>query len=582
MSVAGPHVGFRPRLTVTINMKITKLRIRKFRTLEEVDLDFPSSYAAICGPNDCGKTNVVRVVRALVGDDSQYRFFEPESKEDVSIKDDFPKWDESKPSQREIAFDITLSVQREKDWGFFQFLTKQLSMTTDEPAVDLSINVLYRSDTPSPIIRVRCLGTDYTGADAQEVLNKMQSTRCVLFHNSTQIDFPAPWIINRGFIRAASAEQEALVASMRKTVNKGLARLSKSHQKELEGLLGRLETKYNVSLSMPAFDFTSVPFNVTLGQKKCEVPLDDWGSGTKNRTLILLTLFRAKQLGDSEQSASKVMPIIVIEEPESFLHPAAQAEFGRVLHDLSEEFGVQVIVTTHSPYLLNTSVPSSNILLRRRTAYKQLRQTERIDTSEENWMKPFGLALGLKSEEFKPWKELILSGSDAILLVEGETDKQYFEMLRDPKHNANRLNFSGEVVPYDGTGSLQNTVLLRFIKNRYPKLFVTYDLDAEKQIERTLQSLGLEKKKHYMSIGLNAPGDRSIEGLLPTATKNSVHSANTALVQAAVQGTKEERESARNHLKELMLVEFKAKAVPGAEYFGNFYPLVKIINAALG
>jgi len=259
MLVAGPCADFRLSLTVTINMKITKLRIRKFRTLESVDLDFPSSYAAICGPNDCGKTNVVRVVRALVGEDSQYRFFEPEDKEDISIKDDFPKWDETKPSQREIGFDMTLSVQREKDWGFFQFLTKHLSMTTQEPAVDLSINVLYRSDTPDPIISVSCLGTDYTGTDAQEVLNKVQSTRCVLFHNSTQIDFPGPWSINRGFIRAASAEHEALVASMRKTVNKGLARLSRSHQKELEGLLGRLETKYNVSLSMPAFDFTSVP-----------------------------------------------------------------------------------------------------------------------------------------------------------------------------------------------------------------------------------------------------------------------------------------------------------------------------------
>ena len=79
---------------------------------------------------------------------------------------------------------------------------------------------------------------------------------------------------------------------------------------------------------MPAFDFTSVPFSVTLGQKKCDVPLDDWGSGTKHHTLILLTLFRAKQVGDSEASASKITPVIIIEEPESFLHPAAQAEFG--------------------------------------------------------------------------------------------------------------------------------------------------------------------------------------------------------------------------------------------------------------
>lgn len=51
-------------------MKITSLRIRNFRTLEDVSLGFPSSYAAICGPNDSGKTNVVRAVRALMKEET--------------------------------------------------------------------------------------------------------------------------------------------------------------------------------------------------------------------------------------------------------------------------------------------------------------------------------------------------------------------------------------------------------------------------------------------------------------------------------------------------------------------------------
>ena len=47
-------------------MRLRSAKIRNYRTLESVDLDFPSSYAAICGPNDSGKTNVVRALRALV------------------------------------------------------------------------------------------------------------------------------------------------------------------------------------------------------------------------------------------------------------------------------------------------------------------------------------------------------------------------------------------------------------------------------------------------------------------------------------------------------------------------------------
>ena len=368
---------------------------------------------------------------------------------------------------------------------------------------------------------------------------------------------------------------------MKRTVNRGLAKISKSQQAEFEGLLGRLQTKYKVGLSMPAFDFGYLPFSITLGDRKFEVPLDGWGSGTKNRTLVLLALFRARQIGDSEPSAEKITPVIIVEEPESFLHASAQAEFGRVLQELAEEFQVQVIVTTHSPYLLNLKEPGSNILLRRRSAYRQLRETELLDTGGENWMAPFGQALGLDPEEFKPWKSMLLADADSILLVEGETDKEYFEMLRSPKHGANRLLFQGEIMSYEGTGALSNTILLRFVKNRFRKFFFTFDLDAAGRIERTLRTLQLEKGEHYMPIGLNAAGKRNIEGLLPKSITTAVYKKNADLVQAATCGTKEEQERAKSQLKRRLLDEFKIKATPGSDSFGNFYTLAKLIDKAL-
>jgi putative ATP-dependent endonuclease of OLD family len=49
----------------------------------------------------------------------------------------------------------------------------------------------------------------------------------------------------------------------------------------------------------------------------------------------------------------------------------------------------------------------------------------------------------------------MLAGADTILLVEGDTDKKYFEMLRAPGHGSNRLLLQGDIVPYEGTGSLR-------------------------------------------------------------------------------------------------------------------------------
>jgi len=563
-------------------VKITAFNIRNFRTLEDVKLTFPSSYAAICGPNDSGKTNVVRAVRALMKEETPFQMISFDVEEELSLKEDYPKWKDTPPDEKTIELTMELEVDEHRDTGLYQFLTKQLSLEEPPQLLAVEIQVVHGSDRAEPSVTVNCMGKAYADLEAQQVLNRLQTSRSILFHNSTQADPRFPFRAHAGgFMRAEGAEHEALVTSMKKTVNKGLNKISKQHQQEIEGLLGRLETKYKVGLSMPAFDFSSVPFSVTLGQKKFDVPLEDWGSGTKNRTLVLMTLFRAKQLSEAAASAQKITPVIVIEEPESFLHPAAQAEFGRVLHDLAEEFQVQVVVTTHSPYLLSVDSPESNILLRRRLRYKQLRETERIETSGENWMEPFGLALGLQSDEFKPWKQLLLAPSDSILLVEGDTDKAYFEMLRDEGHGTNRLAFDGEIVSYGGTGSLANTVLLRFIKNRYKRLFVTYDLDSEKKVAKTLNALGLEKKKHHLPVGTNAAGKRDIEGLLPAEVTTAVHAANPDLVQAAIQGTKEERESAKNNLKSRMLAEFQAKATPGAEHYSGFYPLVKSINKAL-
>jgi putative ATP-dependent endonuclease of the OLD family len=263
------------------------------------------------------------------------------------------------------------------------------------------------------------------------------------------------------------------------------------------------------------------------------------------------------------------------------LHPSAQAEFGKLLQELAEEFKVQVLVTTHSPYFLSQENPQANVLLERVSEKHQLRQTRRVPTDGGDWMVPFGLALGLDNREFQPWREAFFSGSDSMLLVEGPIDKEYFELLRDPSHGDHTLAFQGEIFAYGGKEVLRNSVLLRFIRNRYRRLFITFDLDAEPSVLRALESLGLERHRDYCGIGLNQPGKKAIEGLLPDEIPTEVYSRSPALVQQAMHGTPDEKESAKNRLKQLMLEEFKRKAEPGEHHFGRFYRLVREIDRAL-
>ncbi|HEU6447671.1 MAG TPA: AAA family ATPase [Verrucomicrobiae bacterium] len=559
-------------------MKITSLKIRNYRTLENVDLTFNESFTAICGPNDCGKTNVVRVIRALMRDQDRYAYREIE---EITAKDNYPKWKQSEPADKTILLTLEIALDRNRDVGLYQFMVKHLTLEEQPEVLNVEMTITYQSEKSEPQVSVKVGEKIVDGLDAQQVLKTLRSSRTVLFHNSTR---PEPRYVSRGtqgFLSEISGESQVHFDSMKKTVDRTLKKVAKRHQEQIEELLGRLEAKYHVGLSLPELDLGFLPYNITLGQKSFDVPLDDWGSGTQNRTMILMTLFRARQTSQSEASASKITPIIVVEEPESFLHPSAQAEFGRILQDLSDEFQVQVIVTTHSPYMLSKEKPSSNLLLERSTSYGQLRETKLVDTSGENWMQPFGLVLGLTSQEFAPWKELFFSATDAVMLVEGDTDKEYFELLRDPAHGANQLKFEGEIVSYDGVGALQNCVLLKFIRNTYKRMFVTADLDMESTLEKTFNGLGLTKNKDYAWVGVNAAGKKNIEGLLPETVVAAVHAANTGIVQAATHGTNEEQKSAKSTLKKLYLAEFKAKAKPGDEFYKGFHPLVKTANKAL-
>lgn len=554
-------------------MKILRLKASNYKTLCDLSVDFSTHFTAICGPNDSGKSNIVKAIRALLEADDYYLspFME------ITVKDDYPVWNQAALEGREIKLEIELAIDRDRDIAIHQVVCKQL--TIEDPPQELKLTIALRYSQKGMTLSAACGGKENTGLEADQILKALRGAGPLLYHNSTSVERPYRRRHDfYGMLTEVSPDYQRLQAEVQTYVDNRLKKVIKGHQKEISELLGRLESKYDVGIATPKFDFDYMPFGITLGDKNAAVPLNDWGSGTQNRTQILLQLFRAKQVSQSETSASKVTPVVMIEEPECFLHPSAQAEFGRILRDLAEEFKVQVIITTHSPYMLSHQNPASNVLLNRRVVKKQKLDTVIEEVSGEQWAKPFALALGVSGNELTPWRELFFAAADSIFLVEGPIDKAYFDLLRAEEHGENRFRFTGEIFAYDGYSSLTNTLLVRFIKNKYSRVFITVDLDALPQVEKTLQSLELKKDVDYMALGVNSAGRRSIEGYLPDNIVNAVNGVNTDLVRALSSDNKDEIKDAKRKLKEKYLAEFKASAKPGSDDFAGFYPLVKKLN----
>ncbi len=557
-------------------MKLKRLKIQNFRTIENLSFDFPCFYTAVSGRNNSGKSNLLRALSALFEPEQRYRW----RSEELSYSENFPIW-KRKDSVEPITLVCDLQIDRVRDSSVFKLAKDFFALDDAIADIVMTVSAEYHKDKDQPELVISYGSQPLESYKSRTMLKTIKSAGAFQFHNSTAMD--DPFTARSAFadlIGEIATEDRAKLIRDRDKLSKTIASVAKRHQREISELLGRLEDKYVVGLSAPKLNVDLMPINITLGEKSPGVSLEEWGSGTQNRTHILMALFRARKLSETPDEDRKIAPVLVIEEPESFLHPSAQAEFGRLVQDMSETMQIQVIVATHSPYFLSQQKPESNILLSRSIKAGKLEATENVEVGSENWMEPFALNLGLANPEFEPWKELFFGQTDRILLVEGAADKEYFEMLRSPEHGDNRLNFEGEISSYDGKGNIQNGVLLKFIRSKYSKCFLTFDLDAEAGISKQLISLGMEKNKDFCSVGMPGDGTDNIEGLLPEVVKKAVFSANFDLVQTAMSTNKEAARQAKERLKALQLQEFKRVAVPGQEHYGHFYKLVKIINKA--
>jgi predicted ATP-dependent endonuclease of OLD family len=559
-------------------MKIKNIHLKNFRSFEDCLIEFEDFYTAICGKNNSGKSNIIRAVLNVLERQMPNR-------NRLNFNTDFPIW-KSKSSKENIELTVKIQLDCVADIGLIKFLRVFLQDESEKNeaikiddillTIKITISANPKENKTAILVNDKSVGDNYK---VGEILRRIHFAQVIVFHNSTQPNIPYRRS-SHGQLENLSTKTKESIENKVVQINKELSKAIQKHKSELQELIGRLQEKYEVGLTFSGFDmdFERIPYEISLGEKNYELPLEDWGSGTKNRTLILSSIFNARNLIDQDEESNKLTPIVIIEEPESFLHPSAQSEFGRILQDLSKELEIQVIATTHSPYLLSHHNPKSNILVKRNIQKNKIRESIIEKVENENWREPFELALGMVGPEFETLKDAFFSKSNNIMLLEGQIDVEYFNLLKDNRHGLKKLQFDGELYPYGGFGFLNNPVLLKFIKERFNKLVVTIDLDAISSVKMNFDKAGYAKDVDFFTIGLDKPGYRCVEGLLPDFIKSKVNNENQNLVFALQSENKEERKSAKDSLKALYLIEFKKDLKFDETYFGEFYKLIAKIN----
>ena len=561
-------------------MIIKKIKSKNYRSLENIEIEFNPYYNALSGKNNSGKSNLIKAILSFLT--YNYKIFGNYQSGQINHKSDYPSWKKKEKKKEEIVIEITLELDSSNDAGLYKFI-RELIFKDDEASNNEQELLLIKA-TNLPEKNNTSIEISFGGHNIEdeykrdELLNRIRSSESVLFHNSTENE---PFFLSQrrrdtlsSYLGSDDLEN---ITKKKEVLERAVKSSLKKHQTEFSSLLGRLTEKYDVSLGIPSLNIDRESIDISLKEKGVEVSLEDWGSGTKNRTLILLNLMNAKRIQSSGNLNKRLTPVVIIEEPESFLHPSAQAEFGRVLQDIASEFKIQILVATHSPYLLSHKEPKANLLLERNLNIKD-KGSKLINTDGDKWYEPFALSLGISGDDFGPLKTTIFSGTSDIILVEGTSDKEYLELLKKEYHGKNRLTFTGEIFPYGGAGNIKNNILLRFVKERFKRFLVTVDMDKINDTKNTFKSLGLVEGKEFLVIGKNVTGKKCVEGLVPSSLLSQVYAANVELVQQSMENSPDGK-NARSLIKTKVLEAFKIEEEKeNITIFEDFYPLVKKIN----
>ena len=560
-------------------MRLISISTQNYRTLENLTLRFSPAYGTISGRNNAGKSCVIRLLSALFGSSSRNIPWVARPR-GFDYDEDRTQWLKTSSAIRVI---YTLSLTKEDDPALVSFIEKIASQTITSPEVRLSLDytITSKADNVTPIVCIDDTQVHDSKA-AREIEKRIEDSNLLFLYNSTnsQEDF----FYSRGRPRmfydfVMSVDEKKTIDMASKQIETKLRRLAKQRIEGLSLMLGRLADKYDVELSPPeGFSTRRMPLGINLRDRNVKVPINDWGSGTQNRTYILMSILQANRIKTTGSPDEKITPLVVIEEPEAFLHPSAQAEFGRLLRHLAAELGLQIIVTTHSPYMLNQEEPAANLLLSRQIRRGTAFETVQVETSSENWMAPFAEHLGIGTDEFFALRPIFASGQSKVLLVEGTIDQEYFQWMQAHTAGCERLAADIEVVPYGGKDTLKNTLLLQFMLRTFDRVYITYDLDADTEVRAALKRTGLKEDEHFIPLGLPQAGKDCIEGLLPYRVISAVHGRETDLVMRL---TSNERRRAKELLKKKYLEEFQCHSDYSNEELKGLSKVTRKINMRL-
>lgn len=337
-------------------MKISKVEIERFRGIRSLNFSMPSNIQLVAGANNSGKSTLMSALDFFFSGEVSniaLEFFQPKNRyyklESPRALTKIKIYFDSLSSSEAIEFEDVISQRSQGFWCQIRITrTGQVSYTCSQggDAKTVYEKIVSRfSVFHIPVLRV-----------SQDGISDIESERLIKAVSDVLVrNRPGP----------KSREQKRFESS------------AKSFKKLIGKVLGEAKTASSNLLpsdSTVQFDFPSnaeilksVLENIGVQSRpKDGLTLKEEGTGYQS----LLALGLLKHVANQETNRRNQNLLILLEEPEAFLHPQYQRLVAKYLDDISER--AQIFVSTHSPTIIDATDVQNVMRLERDMAGLQL------------------------------------------------------------------------------------------------------------------------------------------------------------------------------------------------------------------
>ena len=457
---------------------LKSIKIKNFRSLKDFEMEFNKGLNVIIGENDAGKTSLIDSLKILF---SKKRidindFNELQNPVTILLEDDdYSYYLESKFSEDSLENSYSIKPSLEKGEEIKEELNSD-EFTNLEESFQKEIlkryssifNVTYRSNSRVETLR-------------ENILAEIEKDD---FIPAKSLSYPISFLGSREFENIDSFFENTFFKELKEDIwdyridGKSIGQHIDDYIDDFkrEQLENENAQELNAQLKEFLPDFKEINPIVTsepklnlkinvelLNTNNQQMLLEKMGDGTNRRTT--LAIFKHKK--------DKNDLVYVFDEVETHLHIKAQLDVLRLLKDLSKE-GKQIIITTHSPFLIN-QVNLDEIKLISLDAERGSQIFE-LDSTTQTQITLANLGI----------MNIDLFFTSKLLIVEGESELKFIPIMYEKLYGYPITQNFLKIVKADGIKDIPN--FIRIIKNSFSKtdIFALMDNDADEETKERL------------------------------------------------------------------------------------------------